>query len=749
VIDTVRDQLILEVQSSTHPRGVRLDSNSSLDTKENSPVRSIHRITPQPQAMDYQQYNPFRTTPNYPSYTSTSGFNQYDNNRDQRYTDSYGRAVTNPLPAIFRTAAMASNSPSSASTRGQQVNYRPATSNNIYDTPRSYNGASSSGYISDTNDLRRSSISIRPTNSNVRRTTNTNNQQSYYSPSPVSYNTKITTSNDQNYYSDSEFVTSGPRYTKISRQINPTRRPSNVVLPIRSMTSKAYDEYVPPEPPKPKQQPFDVYRQQQEQQQRERERQEQLQRQLYHQQQQAAAVAAARFKPPQLTLPSQDQRRKSDTTIDRELGAELLKSPIANKKHYADSSFFKTPFNTYPTIEEQKKMAHKIASILQGGDPTQKGATKFEKQRQRAEKYTLEAEPTTPTLNTSNYRPLRPLQTNDSSYSNHQPPYYDTSDIPDCIKHSLDEAQHMNPLRYVGAPEEFKQMHMQEHVTHTNVPPQAAMSLVADLNQNRGKGAALFQKRKARSEKWVVDENNVKKSGYQPTSTYIGPATKPWGQHAPASWSGDEGPYSGPNFSPIRPKFNPPPTSSVPESILSPPPTQNAPRYGDFNAKPKGFGTWNAENGASQSPRGSIDARKPLSISLEPSIREGIAESHTRTASQPWSPSYNTQAIFSPNQPQTNDYFNYPTDNVLGKWKNQEYSPWNQQRVQDQQQSQIPMTREGVEQLRQRLTQQNQSSADQQYKQHATYNQRSGNSASYNPYSSSQGSTQQQHFTDL
>jgi hypothetical protein len=59
-------------------------------------------------------------------------------------------------------------------------------------------------------------------------------------------------------------------------------------------------------------------------------------------------------------------------------------------------------------------------------------------------------------------------------------------------------------------------------VTHTNVPPQAAMNLVADLNANRGKGAAIFQKRKARSEKWVVDENNVKKTGYQPTSTYIG-----------------------------------------------------------------------------------------------------------------------------------------------------------------------------------------------------------------------------------
>jgi len=132
------------------------------------------------------------------------------------------------------------------------------------------------------------------------------------------------------------------------------------------------------------------------------------------------------------------------------------------EKRYADSSFFSTPYNTYPTIEEQKKMARKIASILEGGDPTQKGTTKFEKQRQRAEKYTLEAEPTTPILNTSNYRPLRPLQPNgSSSNSSNQQPYYDTSDVPDCIKHSIDEAQHTNTLRFVGAPEDFKQIHMQ------------------------------------------------------------------------------------------------------------------------------------------------------------------------------------------------------------------------------------------------------------------------------------------------
>ncbi|CAF4916811.1 unnamed protein product, partial [Rotaria magnacalcarata] len=51
-----------------------------------------------------------------------------------------------------------------------------------------------------------------------------------------------------------------------------------------------------------------------------------------YQQEQAAAAAAAALhtRPPPLSFPSQNQRRQSDQTIDHELGAELLKSPIAN-----------------------------------------------------------------------------------------------------------------------------------------------------------------------------------------------------------------------------------------------------------------------------------------------------------------------------------------------------------------------------------------------------------------------------------
>ncbi|CAF1296158.1 unnamed protein product [Rotaria sp. Silwood1] len=760
IIDTVRDQLIIEVQSTTNTRGFRLDSSSSIDTRESSPVRPIQRIISQPRQMDYHQYTSSRTTPTYPSYTSTSGTNYFNNtnliNEDQYFMDSYGRSMPNPLPAMFRTATITTNSPATPITtaRVQQFSYRPSTSNSTYDTPRNYNETIASGYLSDTNDLRRSSISVRPTNGTTSNIRYAINQQPYLTPSTTTYTTKLSSGNEQNYYSDSEYVTSGPRYYKITRQVNTNRRPSNVVLPIRSIISKAYDQFVPPEQPKPpEQQIFDVYRYQQEQQrlereheqrekrerereQRERERQEQILRKLYQQQQQQQATSN-RFHPsPKITIPSQ-------TTIDHELGAELIKSPIANKKRYADSSFFKTPFNTYPTIEEQKQMARKIASILEGGDPTQKGSTKFEKQRQRVDKYTIESD-------TTNYRPLRPLQTNDSLYSNRkqqqqqqqQQSYYNSFDVPECIKHSLDEAQYINPLRYVGAPEEFKQIHMQEHVTHTNVPPQAAMSLVADLNQNRSKGAALFQKRKARSEKWIIDENNVKKQGYQTTSNYIGPTTKPWGQRAP-SWSDSEGP----SFSPVRPTFNPSPGSILPESIISPTPIQTIPRYGDFNAKPKGFGTWHAEN---LSPRGSIDARKPLNLNIEPSIREGIAESHTRSASQPWSPPNTSQSIFSPNQQQTTtttttNHFNYPSENLHSKWKNQDYSSWNQSKIQDQRQSQMPMTHDGIDNLRQRLTQSNQSYS------YSGLNQRSSNNTSPNPYPSSQRSQQQQqqHFTDL
>ena len=45
----------------------------------------------------------------------------------------------------------------------------------------------------------------------------------------------------------------------------------------------------------------------------------------------------------------------------------------------------------------------------------------------------------------------------------------------------------------------------------------------------------------------------------------------------------------------------------------------------------------------------------------------GIAESHTRNASQPWSPPYNPPPIYSPNQQVISpNYFNYPSSQYNG-----------------------------------------------------------------------------------
>ncbi|CAF4155856.1 unnamed protein product, partial [Rotaria sp. Silwood1] len=65
-------------------------------------------------------------------------------------------------------------------------------------------------------------------------------------------------------------------------------------------------------------------------------------------------------------------------------------------------------------------------------------------------------------------QPWSPPNTSQSIFSpnqqqqqQQQQSYYNSFDVPECIKHSLAEAQYINPLRYVGAPEEFKQIHMQ------------------------------------------------------------------------------------------------------------------------------------------------------------------------------------------------------------------------------------------------------------------------------------------------
>ena len=87
--------------------------------------------------------------------------------------------------------------------------------------------------------------------------------------------------------------------------------------------------------------------------------------------------------------------------------------------------------------------------------------------------------------------------------------------LPDIIRKSIALAERIDPVRQVYATDEFKKNHYTKHTTHTEADPQAAISLAAALQIGvQSRGAQIFQKRKAKSEKWVVDEQTVTKPAF-------------------------------------------------------------------------------------------------------------------------------------------------------------------------------------------------------------------------------------------
>lgn len=185
--------------------------------------------------------------------------------------------------------------------------------------------------------------------------------------------------------------------------------------------------------------------------------------------------------------------------------------PLFLDSNYSDSYFYNSTVHNYPTINDQKKLAKTIADTLEGSNPA---TSKYHKKKQNIQTQ----------MNKDGYESEPPFagsyNTHINQVSREEPPMriqnsflYDDS-LPDMIKRSIAQASMNDPVRMVQAPENFKQQHYVEHTTHTQMPPKEAMSLAAALESDQmrgGRGAQIFQKRKAKSEKWVIDESNVKK----------------------------------------------------------------------------------------------------------------------------------------------------------------------------------------------------------------------------------------------
>ena len=203
---------------------------------------------------------------------------------------------------------------------------------------------------------------------------------------------------------------------------------------------------------------------------------------------------------------------------------------------YSDSFFYNSPQFKYPTVDDQKRLAKQIASTLEGSNPA---TSKYHKKKSRlvepppADDHDNHADddvfryPSNDHLyNPHLYQQQQQLHERQTAFAS----YMNDSELPDVIKRSIARAAVNDPVRMVQAPDHFKEQHYTEHVTHTEMPPQAARSLAAALEMGGatsglagstaggggGRGAQIFQRRKAKSSSWVVEDTSVPETSPPP-----------------------------------------------------------------------------------------------------------------------------------------------------------------------------------------------------------------------------------------
>ncbi|EEC12543.1 hypothetical protein IscW_ISCW020576 [Ixodes scapularis] len=170
------------------------------------------------------------------------------------------------------------------------------------------------------------------------------------------------------------------------------------------------------------------------------------------------------------------------------------------KKTFSSSSFYEEPNCIYPTVEEQVELARKIADSLSADtNRTSRGANMFFKRVKRSHKWIHEA----PDYSDSEAT----LSGTETSREDDRTPDplnvpYKVSKGPPRLKLILDprHLQDANTLRQSGI----------SIVEHSAISPEVCLDLVKDLNSPCGKGAAMFAKRKKKSEEWVVDVDRIK-----------------------------------------------------------------------------------------------------------------------------------------------------------------------------------------------------------------------------------------------
>ncbi|RZF49281.1 hypothetical protein LSTR_LSTR013370 [Laodelphax striatellus] len=166
-------------------------------------------------------------------------------------------------------------------------------------------------------------------------------------------------------------------------------------------------------------------------------------------------------------------------------------TPSRNRRKYASSSFYSTH---HPTVEEQFDLARRISSSLSDiSNQQSKGQSMYVNRKKRSVKWVHEGEGQAPLPNFLNGS----ANSDDNSSFSQQ----GTNSPKPSLKLVMDPR---------GQIQDLSSLRRQGFNIEPALSPEVCFDLVRDLNSPRGKGAELFAKRRKKSEKWIVDENNVR-----------------------------------------------------------------------------------------------------------------------------------------------------------------------------------------------------------------------------------------------
>lgn len=191
------------------------------------------------------------------------------------------------------------------------------------------------------------------------------------------------------------------------------------------------------------------------------------------------------------------------------------------EKIFADSSFYDEPHHRYPTIEEQIKMARKVAqSLTSPGNVKARGQRMFLRRREKADHWTADAFGPRPTQRRAAAAraavAAAAVAAAEMSESEAELPYYhpapwSTSVGPSPWAQAGGGAPTANPswmpkstaAAETSSPAGGRWHHVEPAVPTPKhggfVPPQVAFGLAKDLSRMQDKGGRMFAKRRARA----------------------------------------------------------------------------------------------------------------------------------------------------------------------------------------------------------------------------------------------------------